>query len=121
MTPSRIRPQHVLWAEEQLEAAETAVLARNGTHAAHAGLAKLPPTIGHPKFWWLSVVETVKDANASAPLPPRLPPWAPASLFITGRRRVRGRRRRCRASRRRISRTSRYWTTPTPTVSAMGI
>ncbi len=48
--------QDVLWAEEQLEAAAAAVLARNGTHArigAPAGPAKLPPSLGQPKLWWL--------------------------------------------------------------------
>jgi hypothetical protein len=43
--------QDVRWAEEQLGAATTAVLARNGTHARNASAAS------------------------------RLPPWAPASLF----------------------------------------
>jgi hypothetical protein len=44
--------QEVRWAEEQLEAAAAAVLARNGTHARNASAA------------------------------PRLPPWAPASLIL---------------------------------------
>jgi hypothetical protein len=87
--------QEVRWAEEQLEAAAAAVLARNGTHArndtraATAGLAKLPPMFGQPKLWWLpaeeqllaaEVAKLAKPANASAA--PRLPPWAPASLIL---------------------------------------
>jgi hypothetical protein len=91
MTPSRMSQlltealQDVRWAEEQLEAAEAAVLARNGT--------QLLPEIGQPKLWWfppVKAVKQVKPANHSnvtfpvprlPPLPPRLPPWAPASLF----------------------------------------
>ena len=107
MIPSRMSQlltealQEVRWAEEQLEAAATAVLARNGTHgrndtrAATAGLAKLPPSLGQPKLWWLPAEEQLlaaevakpakpaqpaKPANASAA--PRLPPWAPASLIL---------------------------------------
>ena len=56
------------WAEEQLEEAATALLARNGTHTAHAGLAKLQPMIGQQKFWWLPAVEAAKPANASTAL-----------------------------------------------------
>ena len=110
MTPSRMSQlltealQDVRWAEEQLEAAAAAVLARNGMHArngtharygTHAGAAKLPPTLGQPKLWWLPAEEQLlaaevakpakpaqpaKPANASAA--PRLPPWAPASLIL---------------------------------------
>ena len=101
MTPSRMSQlltealQDVRWAEEQLEAAAAAVLARNGTHgrndtrAATAGPAKLPPMFGQPKLWWLPAEEQLlsaelaqpaKPANASAA--PRLPPWAPASLIL---------------------------------------
>jgi hypothetical protein len=78
--------------EEQMEEAETALLARNGTRPP---LAKLLPTIGQPKLWWLPAVKAVKPVNASAPAlkpqtplqppnasAPRLPPWAPASLFL---------------------------------------
>jgi hypothetical protein len=81
--------QDVRWAEAQLGAAATAVLARNGTHARNgtpAGPARLPPTLGQPKLWWLPAAEAAeaakpaKPANASAA--PRLPPWAPASLFL---------------------------------------
>jgi hypothetical protein len=100
MTPLRMSQlltealQDVRWAEEQLEAAAAAVLARNGTHARNgtpAGPARLPPTIGQPKLWWLPAAEAkpakpakpaqpAKLANASAA--PRLPPWAPASLIL---------------------------------------
>jgi hypothetical protein len=77
--------QDVQWAEEQLEAAETALLTRNCTQH-----QQLLPTVRQPKLWWLPPVKPVKHANASAPLPPRLPPrlplrlppWSPASLFM---------------------------------------
>jgi hypothetical protein len=66
--------QDVRWAEEQLEAAETVVLARNGTQ-----YQELLPT--QPTLWWLppvNQVKPVKHANASASLPvPRLPPRLP--------------------------------------------
>jgi hypothetical protein len=77
--------QDVQWAEEQLEAAETALLTRNCTQH-----QQLLPTVRQLKLWWLPPVKPVKHANASAPLPPRLPPrlplrlppWSPASLFM---------------------------------------
>jgi hypothetical protein len=124
--------QDVQWAEEQLEAAETALLTRNCTQH-----QQLLPTVRQLKLWWLPPVKPVKHANASAPLPPRLPPrlplrlppWSPASLFMrlppwspaslfTGRRRVSRWRLCCSASRRSISRTSRRGTTRTSTSSS---
>jgi len=94
MTPSRMSQlltealQDVRWAEEQLGAAATAVLARNGTHARNgtpAGPARLPPAIGQPKLWWLpeAEAEPAKPAGVAPPAgPPRLPPWASASLLL---------------------------------------
>ena len=62
--------QDVRWAEAQLGAAATAVLARNGTHARNgtpADPARLPPAIGQPKLWWLPAAEAAEAAKPAKP------------------------------------------------------